>query len=67
MYSCGMESEHSIDSLRTMLRALHDKIEALEAGLVPNARNKSLRERVDEAKRQEEEILAKLSKSGLQL
>ena len=67
MYSCGMENEHSIDSLRTVLRALHDKIEALEAGATLDRRDWKLRKRIEEAKLEEAIILAKVAKSGVKL
>jgi regulator of extracellular matrix RemA (YlzA/DUF370 family) len=56
-----MESHHSIDSLRTLLKTLRVKIEALEAIAMPSPRNAKLRKLIEEAKRQEAEILAKLS------
>ena len=62
-----MESEHSIDSLRTKLRTLRDRIEALEARVTKGAHDSKLRKLIDEVKRQETEILAKLSKSGVEL
>ena len=63
-----MKSEHNIDALRTLLKALHDKIEALENRVVvfPVAATK-LRKRIEDAKRHETEILAKLSKGGVKL
>ena len=62
-----MESEHSIDGLRTKLRTLRDRIEALEARATKGAHDSKLRKLIDEVKHQETEILAKLSKSGVEL
>lgn len=62
-----MESEHSIDGLRTKLRTLRDRIEALEARVTKGSHDSKLRKLIDEVKRQETEILAKLSKSGVEL
>jgi hypothetical protein len=67
MYSNGMQSEHSIDSLRTVLKTLHAKIETLESGLTPHPRHSNRRKLIEEAKRQEAEILVKLSESGVKL
>jgi uncharacterized membrane protein len=55
-----MESEHSIDGLRTKLRTLRDSGSQ-------RAHDSKLRKLIDEVKRQETEILAKLSKSGVVL
>jgi hypothetical protein len=62
-----MESDHSIGSLRTKLKALRDRIEALEGGITRSARDKRLRELVDASKRREAKILAGLSKAGIHL
>jgi hypothetical protein len=48
-----MESEHSIDGLRTKLRTLRDRIEALEARVAKGAHDSKLRKLIDEVKRGE--------------
>ena len=68
-YTNEMESQHSIDSLRTVLKDLHTAIEALEAKLASSSgrRTRELRLRLEEARIQETVILAKLTESGVKL
>ena len=64
-----MESQHSVDDLRSMMRSLHNKIETLEGSptVMSDAQYRKFRKRIHEAKIQEATILTKLAESGIKL
>ena len=52
---------HSVDSLRMMLRQLHEEIEMMEEEVTPDRQGQQRQKRIDAAKAREKLLLAKLA------
>lgn len=56
-----MAGPHSVDSLRMLLRKLHEEIQLLEEDVTPDRQGRILLKRIDAARGQELILLAKLA------
>ena len=52
---------HSVDSLRMMLRKLHDEIEMMEEEVTPDRQGQERQKRINAARAREKELLSKLA------
>jgi hypothetical protein len=63
-----MVREHTVDELRSVLKGLHTAIDALEAALITDKRQRTkAAKRLEEVKMQEAVISAKLAQAGVQV